>query len=243
LADPLSVRRLVCFSSVVHENFITVEGVTARLVEDISKADRIMLTNEIPVLIDPELTMSIQMGPAAIVDGRMRKTMEYGNLDPHAYLIGLGPGFDAGKNCQVVIETNRGSRLGRVITEGSTEPDTGIPEMVYQYSIDRVLRAPEDGELKTSVEISSMVRSGQLIAEIAGIPIQAKFDGVVRGLLRNGSFARKGMKIGDLDPRNDPRLAAMISDKALSVGGGVLEAILSDQVLRNKLMCGGNEIT
>ena len=88
-----------------------------------------------------------------------------------------------------------------------------------------------------------MVREGQLIADIAGIPIQAKFDGVVRGLLRNGSFASKGMKIGDLDPRNDPRLAAMISDKALSVGGGVLEAILSDQVLRNKLMCGGNEIT
>jgi xanthine dehydrogenase accessory factor len=128
-----------------------------------------------------------------------------------------------------------------VILDGSSEPDTGIPERVYQYSADRVLRALADGVLKTRVEIAESVLSEEVIAVVDGVPIQAKFNGVVRGLLRDGSIVREGMKIGDLDPRNDPALASMISDKALAVGGGVLEAILSDQVIRDKLMGGQNE--
>jgi xanthine dehydrogenase accessory factor len=231
----------VCFSSAVHEKYITVEGVTACLADDIASAERMMLGREIPVLIDPDLVISTQMKPAVIVDARMRKCMESGDLNPSAFLIGLGPGFDAGKNCRSVIETNRGSRLGRVILDGSSEPDTGIPESVYQYSADRVLRAPANGVLKTRVEIAESVLSEEVIAVVDGVPIQAKFNGVVRGLLRDGSIVREGVKIGDLDPRNDPALASMISDKALAVGGGVLEAILSDQVIRDKLMGGQNE--
>ncbi len=241
LAEPLSVRRLVCFSTAVFKGYLIVEGVTARLADGIDTAERIMLDHEIPLLIDPDLTTAIRMQPTVIVDGRMRKKMESGELVSKSYLIGLGPGFDAGMNCRAVVETNRGSRLGRVIWDGCTEPDTGIPERVYQHSADRVLRAPVDGIMKTTVQIGESVRSDQIIAEVAGEPIQAKFDGVVRGLLRSGSIVRSGMKIGDLDPRKDPALASMISDKALAVGGGVLEAILSDRVIREKLMCGGNE--
>lgn len=217
------------------------DGVTSRLVDNSTQARRIMMNHEIPVLIDPDLSFAIQMKPSVIVDARMRKRTDTNDHVSPSLVIGLGPNFEIGKNCRAAIETNRGPRLGRVIFDGCTEPDTGIPERVYQHSVDRVLRAPTDGTMKTRVDIADLVRSGQILAEVAGIPIQAKFDGVVRGLLREDCLVRSGMKIGDVDPRNDPNLAAMISDKALAVGGGVLEAILSDQDLREQLIRGGNE--
>lgn len=218
-----------------------VEGVTARRAENIEEAWQIMAAHEIPVMVDPDLTQTQRMQPTVVVDGRMLKKADSSLSRLSTIVIGLGPGFYAGKDCRAVLETNRGPKMGRVIWFGATEPDTGIPEQVHQYSKDRVLRAPVDGVLKTFTSIPDQVMAGQLIAEVDDIPINAKFSGIVRGLLRNGSSVRVGMKIGDLDPRNNPELARMISEKSLAVGGGVLEALLSDQALREKLLCGDNE--
>ena len=55
----------------------------------------------------------------------------------------------------------------------------------------------------------------------------ATIDGVVRGLLQEGVPVTRGMKSGDVDPRCHPEYITMASDKALAVGGGVLEAILN----------------
>jgi xanthine dehydrogenase accessory factor len=241
LPEPLSVRRLVCFSSAIHEGTLTVAGVTARRADNIGKAGQIIMAHEIPVTVDPDLTLTQQMQPAVVVDGRMLKVADTSQSKLTTDIIGLGPGFYASKDCKAVIETNRGPNMGRVIWFGGTEPDTGIPEQVHQYSNDRVIRAPIDGTLKTFTTIPDQVKTDQLIGEVEGIPITAKFTGIVRGLLRNGSRVRSGMKIGDLDPRNNPELASMISEKSLAVGGGVLEVLLSDQALRKLLLCGDNE--
>jgi xanthine dehydrogenase accessory factor len=225
----------------VQEGSITIEGVTARRADDIKDAWQIMAVHLIPVMVDPDLILTQQMHPVVIVDGRMLKKADNHLSQLSTIIIGLGPGFYAGRDCRAVIETNRGPRMGRVIWQGSTEPDTGIPEQVNQFSNDRVLRAPVDGILNTYTTIPDQVEIGQLIGDVEDVPINAKFTGIIRGLLRNGSRVRLGMKIGDLDPRNDPELARMISEKSLAVGGGVLEALLSDQVLRKQLLCGDNE--
>jgi xanthine dehydrogenase accessory factor len=51
-------------------------------------------------------------------------------------------------------------------------------------------------------------------------------DGVLRGILPEGTPVHKGMKAGDIDPRCQVENCRTASDKALAVGGGVLEALL-----------------
>jgi xanthine dehydrogenase accessory factor len=146
--------------------------------------------------------------------------------------IGLGPGFQAGLDCHAVIETNRGPALGRVIWQGGAQDDTGIPERVGAYRSERVLRAPAAGVLDAVAEIGALLAEGDLVARVGVAEVRAPFHGVLRGLLHPGLEVRTGEKIGDLDPRGDPALCWLVSDKALAVGGGVLEAILSRPALR-----------
>jgi xanthine dehydrogenase accessory factor len=147
----------------------------------------------------------------------------------------MGPGFVAGQNCHAVIETHRGHCLGRVIWQGAPETDTGQPDAVVGRSSERVLRAPADGELVALAEIGDHLQAGQAVAQVAGLPVFAPFRGVLRGLIHPGLNVTRGLKIGDVDPRDDPRYCRLVSDKSLAVGGGVLEAILSLPALRPHL--------
>jgi xanthine dehydrogenase accessory factor len=149
--------------------------------------------------------------------------------------IGLGPGFIGGGNCHAAIETQRGPWLGRVLWDGPTQPDSGTPEAVGEKQTDRVLLSPIDGALVAMKMIGDLIKQGETVAEVNGQLIVAPFDGVLRGLIHSEVEIHKGMKIGDLDPRNDPQLCNHISDKALAIGGGVLEAILSKTELRPHL--------
>ena len=142
-------------------------------------------------------------------------------------VIGVGPGFRAGKDVHLVVETNRGHNLGRVIPEGEAEENTGVPGIIAGFSIERVLRAPRDGALQTVKHIGDMVEAGDVIGSVEDMPVQAGIKGVIRGLLRDGTSVWKGMKTGDIDPRGIKEHCYTISDKARAVGGGVLEAILS----------------
>jgi xanthine dehydrogenase accessory factor len=129
----------------------------------------------------------------------------------------------------------RGHSLGRVLWQGQALADTGIPETVGGRDAERVLRAPAEGTLQTHVSITDQVQQGDLLAEVSGKPLYAPFTGVIRGLLQDGLPVKTGMKIGDLDPRNDPAYCMMISDKSLAIAGGVLEAILSKPEIRKEL--------
>jgi xanthine dehydrogenase accessory factor len=231
LSKPLSVRRSVCFSEAVYEGEQTVEGVTARLVS----ADQFQVTieaGEIPVLIDPNaniLRNQFMTNPRStfVVDARLLKREPEMLGEEVPLHIGLGPGFRAGENCHAVIETRRSHTLGRVLWSGETQPDSGHPEGDTR----RVLRAPDSGTLLPVVEIGEHVKEGQLIGEIqnasgATSKIISPFDGLLRGLIHPRVEITAGMKIGDVDSRNDPSMCKLVSDKALSVGGGVLEAVM-----------------
>jgi xanthine dehydrogenase accessory factor len=232
LEKPLAVRRTVSFSEAVYEGAQIVEGTTARL----ASPDQIQVTletGEIPVLIDPQaniLRNSFITSPQStfVVDARLLKT-EPEKLGVNIPLhIGLGPGFTAGENCHAVIETRRGHTLGRVFWSGSTQADSGKPEGDPR----RVLRAPCDGTLIAHAGIGDQLEEGQLIAEVVpedgsgNQQILSPFQGLLRGLIRPGIKVTKDLKIGDVDQRNVPAMCSLVSDKALSVGGGVLEALL-----------------
>jgi xanthine dehydrogenase accessory factor len=235
LPQPLAVRRMVSFAEAVYEGEMVVEGILARRIVDPTDTLRILrifAQKQIPVLVDPDFQALQSLRPTVVADGRMTKQAPERGMEQASLVIGLGPGFEAGLNCHAVVETNRGHRLGRVIWQGAPETDTGVPESVAEHGAERVLRSPADGILEARVEIGELVEPGQVVADVAGQPVLANFAGVLRGLVRSGLPVRQGMKVGDVDPRGDPAACRLVSDKALAVGGGVLEAVLSRPDLR-----------
>jgi len=234
LPQPLAVRRTVAFAEAVYSGNITIEGVTGVVVKDPTDTFRIigiLSKQQVPVMVDPGCSSARDLHAVVIVDGRMTKQPpEPIGYVPKLYL-GLGPAFVGGENCQAAIETRRGHTLGRVYWQGSPEADTGKPEGDPQ----RVLRAPADGELVCHAEIGQHLEAGQPVAEVADQVVSAPFTGILRGLLHPGLTVTRGLKIGDIDARDDPRLCRLVSEKSLAIGGGVLEAILSKPDVRATL--------
>jgi xanthine dehydrogenase accessory factor len=241
LPQPLVVRRRVALAAAVLEGEVDIEGLHARLVVTLAEAWPMVQSGEIPVLVSPELPSSPLIIPDGrpnqtqgaltpspiLIDARMAKYNIDTDLDQAALVIALGPGFTAGVDCHAVVETKRGHYLGRVIWDGSAFPNTGRPGTVAGKSRERVLRAPLSGAVMWELAIGNRVEEGQLIGSVAGKPIVAPFDGVIRGLIAPGLIIPAGTKIGDVDPRAGVDACFTISDKALSIGGGVLEAILT----------------
>ena len=144
----------------------------------------------------------------------------------HALVIGVGPGFCAGKDCHAVIETMRGHTLGRVIRTGEPIPNTNIPGLIGGFTGERVLRAPDDGIFHQLADIGARVQAGDVVGEVNGKPMACTIAGVIRGMLADGTPVYKGMKSGDVDPRGELSYCYTASDKAIAIGGGVLQAIL-----------------
>jgi xanthine dehydrogenase accessory factor len=224
IAAPTVVRRSVAFAEAVFAGETTVEDVRARRCADLAEA--VALDPEvIPVLVDPGATVVRQLRPTVLVDGIMAKRNLGTRIDDAPVTIAIGPGFVAGKDVHAVIETQRGHYLGRMILQGSAEPDTGVPGNIGGYTRERVLRAPADGRLVEPAPIGAQVGPGDTVAWVDGQPIQAAIPGTLRGLLREGIAVSAGMKVGDVDPRAERAHCFTVSDKSLAVGGGALEAV------------------
>ena len=235
IAQPLSVRRKVSFSEAVYDGAITVEGVPGKLATPETVLS-ILDEGAIPVLVDPSLKiLNTDLPITVLVDATLRKRPSDLPIDSAKLTIGLGPGFTAAKDVHAIIETNRGHTLGRVYWQGTALADTKLPEQVLGIRAERVLRAPADGKLIAHGEIGHHFDKGDIICEVDGVPLKAPFNGSLRGLIRPGLIVKKGLKIGDLDPRDDPRYCTLISDKSLALGGSVLEAILSREEIRKEL--------
>ncbi|MCX8067149.1 MAG: selenium-dependent molybdenum cofactor biosynthesis protein YqeB [Anaerolineae bacterium] len=225
-AQPTVIRRTVAFASAVYEGTITVEGVTARRVEDEAGIWAAWAAEEVPVVVDPQAEWVRRLRPQAVVDAIMAKRNTGTRITDAPIVVALGPGFVAGVDCHAVVETNRGHNLGRVILEGSAEPNTGVPGEIGGESARRVLRAPKDGLFRGVRAIGDIVRAGDVVAYVDDVPVLSQLDGVLRGLIHDGLRVHTGMKVGDVDPRAVVSHCFTISDKALAVGGGVVEAIL-----------------
>lgn len=226
LPAPTAIRRTVCFSQAIILGETTVEDVTARRAETPDRAEALLAQGLIPVLADPDCTCRTRLQPDALVDAILAKCNLGTKMDDAPIVVGIGPGFTAGEDCHAVVETMRGHTLGRVIYRGSALPNTNIPGLIGGYAGERVLRAPAEGIFCQKLEIGAVVRAGDIAGEVAGQPMKCTIDGVLRGILADGTPVFRGMKAGDVDPRCKPEYCTTASDKALAVGGGVLEAVL-----------------
>lgn len=227
LAAPTSIRRTVCFSEAIRLGETRVEGVRGVLCADAAEARAAAAAGNVAVLVDPEAACVRELAPDALVDAILAKRNLGTTRDLAPIVIGVGPGFTAREDCDAAVETMRGHYLGRVYYEGSPIPNTAVPGLIGGYAGERVMRAPADGIFEPCVEIGAQVAAGDVCATVGGEPMRATIDGVVRGLLQAGVPVHKGMKCGDVDPRCHPEYIESASDKALAVGGGVLEAILA----------------
>ncbi|GMR09780.1 MAG: selenium-dependent molybdenum cofactor biosynthesis protein YqeB [Anaerolineae bacterium] len=235
IEQPRAVRRLVSLAEAVYTGSVAVEDLRGERVGDAAQASAVLRRSAIPVLVDPIASIRNDLEPAALVDARMTKAEPDLDLSAAPFVVGLGPGFTVGFHAHAVVETNRGHRMGRVYWEGSAEADTGIPDPVAGRGVDRVLRAPAEGVFEATAKIGSLVGAGERLAEVNGSVVTAPFAGALRGLLHAGLEVNEGEKVGDLDPRGDVTICSLISDKALAVGGGVLEALLSQRAIRQQL--------
>ncbi len=225
LAAPLAIRRAVAVSSAIDGGRMSVEGLEAVHAASVSEATDFARAGSIAVLVSPELPDDLER--TAVVDARLGKQNLDTRITQAALVVGLGPGFTAGADCHAVVETMRGHHLGRVITAGSAAPNTGQPGVVGGESSKRVLRASRDGEVSWSVRIGDTVGRGEVIGGVAGSPVETSIGGVARGLIAEGRRVTAGTKIADVDPRGEASACFEISDKALAVGGGVVEALLT----------------
>ena len=224
--EPLAVRRRVSFCEAVWDGMAEVEDVVARLIDNPDRVSSHYVAGEIPLLVDPSLKCLQALKPEVLIDATLSKHNLGIHRDMAPLVIALGPGFSGGLDTDMVIETNRGHNLGRVITTGPAEPNTGVPGNIAGKTTSRVMRAPSDGEFIAHFDLGAKVTARQKVATVAGLSVEAKLDGVLRGLIRSGSMVTKGLKVGDVDPRGDVSYLTTISDKARAVAGGVLEGIL-----------------
>ena len=225
--QPLAVRRAVSFCEAVYDGSKIVEGRTARLIQGLEEAESLWARAELPVLVDPHMTCRAALRPMVIVDALVAKRNTGLRKGMAPLTIGLGPGFRAPDEVDLAIETNRGHNLGRLITLGSPEPNTGVPGNIAGFTSERVLRSPAEGVFETDLALGAPVAVGQVVAWVAGQAIEAQVAGTLRGLLRPGARVARGTKVGDVDPRGRLDYLHTISEKARALGGSVLEGILA----------------
>lgn len=226
LPRPTAIRRTVCFSQAILFETMRVEDVTARFAPSPDAALEIVRQREIAVLADPEAACIPALRPDAVVDAILAKYNLGTKITDAPCVIGVGPGFTAGVDCHACVETMRGHTLGRVITDGSPIPNTNIPGLIGGFAGERVLRAPADGVFRQLLDIGASVKQGDAAGIVGDVPMLCQIDGMLRGILADGTPVFRGMKAGDVDPRNVREYCDLVSDKALAIGGGVLEAIL-----------------
>ena len=226
ISEPLAVRRGVSFCEAVYEGEKEVEGIRACRVKHHEETDLIWKKEEIPIFIDPQNQIKNLLCPQVVIDATLAKKNQGTFISDAPLVIGMGPGFTAGKDVHIVIETQRGHNLGRLILDGEAEPNTGVPQPVHGFGRERVLRSPCNGIFNSIRDIGEMVSAGDIVAEVAGEPLFALVTGIVRGLIRNGIHVTKNLKVGDIDPKSDFLSCFTISDKARALGGAALEAIL-----------------
>nr|WP_300002626.1 selenium-dependent molybdenum cofactor biosynthesis protein YqeB [Tissierella sp.] len=229
IEKPTAIRRKVSFCEAIYEGQAEVEGVEAiycRDKNDIATIKKILQEGKIAVLVDEDCSITYKLEALAVVDSILAKTNLGTKRDMAEIVIGVGPGFSAGRDTDLVVETNRGHNLGRIIEEGKAAENTGIPGNIIGFTSERIIRAQDKGIIKNYYKIGDMVKKGDIICTTGEADVRANIDGVIRGLLKEGLFVKKGMKIGDIDPRGILEYTYTISDKARAVGGGVLEAIM-----------------
>ena len=229
---PSAIRRRVAFCEAVYDGEAAVEGVVSQLISDMASCEEVWKAGKIPIMTDESGEAIKKMKPDAVIDAILAKKNLGTTKDMAPLTIGLGPGFEAGKDVDYVVETQRGHNLGRIITKGPAAPNTGIPGIIAGYGKERVIHSPAAGVIHNLSQIADLVEKDQVIAMVGETPVYASLTGVLRGIIKEGYEVPKGMKIADIDPRKEQKKNCdTISDKARCIAGSVLEILLAEGVL------------
>lgn len=227
IEKPSSIRRSVCFSEAIYDGVTEVENIICKKVEDEKNIEKCWNEKIIPIMVDSKGEIIKKIKPEVVVDSIIAKK-NFGTTKNMAPItIALGDGFEAGKDVDIVIETMRGHNLGRIITQGRAMKNTGIPGEIKGVSRDRVIYSPSEGVFTSVRKIGDTVQKDEIIGYVDNVEVRGKISGVLRGIIRENYFVTKNMKIGDIDPRIEEKNNCFtISDKARSLGGAVLRAIM-----------------
>jgi len=190
---PTAIRRSVCFAQAIFKGTMIIEGMTAKCVP-LSDIFPTLAQGQIPIVIDPEARIVQEIRPLVVIDAILAKKNLGTKIQDAELVIGLGPGFEAGKDVHYCIETMRGHSLGQLIQQGTALPNTGIPGDIAGFTAERVLYAPEQGIFKPCKDIGDFVQIEEQIGTIGDHAIQAKIAGVIRGLIYPLTLCHKGQK-------------------------------------------------
>ena len=227
IEKPSSIRRSVCFSEAIYDGVTKVENIICKKVENENEIEKCWNEKIIPIMVDEKGEIIKKIKPNVVVDSIIAKKNLGTTKDMAPITIALGDGFEAGKDVDIVIETMRGHNLGRIITSGRAMKNTGIPGEIKGVSKDRVIYSLANGIFSSVKKIGDTVQKDEIIGYVGDVEIRGKISGVLRGIIRDGYEVTENMKIGDIDPRIEEKSNCFtISDKARSLGGAVLRAIM-----------------
>ena len=227
LAQPLAVSRGSCFSEAVYDLTKTVEDITAqRSLPSLENIYRLWRNGEIPVVVDPELSVKPLLKPDVLINAMMLKRVTNTRIDDAPLVIGIGPGFTASVDVHMVIESNNSNNLGKVILEGKTEGDSATPLGIGSLDKDRVIWAEDAGVFTTEKNIGDHIQVGDIVGKLNDVPLPAKASGMLRGLLRNEVKVLANTELAEIDPGNDRSVCFSIRDNMRAISGGALEAIM-----------------
>lgn len=226
VAEPMAVHRGTTFSEAVFEGEKTVEGLTARLVEAKEEIHDVWADGKVPLIIDPEASIIEYLHPHIVIDAIMAKKNLGTRMSDASLVVGIGPGFEAGEDVDLVVESYHNEKLGKVINIGMAEPDNQVPLNIGGFTYERAIHAPLAGEFKAIKNLCDTVVAGEEVASVGGQVVKAEIGGIIRAILRDGLKVSKGIKIVEIDPTGDMEVCFIIRAKMRAIAGGVLEAVL-----------------
>ena len=225
IEKPTVIRRTVSFAQALFSGETIVDGVHAVRCS-MDDALGVAMSGKVAVVADPEGVLIGKLHPQVVVDAILAKKNLGTTRAMAPFTVALGPGFTAGKDVDVVIETKRGHTLGKIIREGSAIPNTGIPGIIGGYGKERVMHSPCAGVFVSCHRIGDLVSAGEVIGYVDSTPVTTEIAGKLRGILSDNRYVPEHFKLADVDPRGKDADHTTCSDMALAIGGGVLEAVM-----------------
>lgn len=232
--DPPAIRRTLAFHDVLYGEAKSIEGIGAQRCDRITEIPSVLAQQDQVAITRMGLTDLLVLGGIdVIIDARMQKHAPRPDFRGLAQMvIGLGPGFCVGRNCDLAVET-KPLLIGALVEGGATEPADGIPECLSGAGRERFVYAPSEGIWRTPFDIGGRVYKGMPIGHIDAEKIYAPIDGVLRGIARDGTEIPEGVKLVEVDPRIYRNRTGRIEERPRLIADATLRAIRILEAKRN----------
>lgn len=231
---PPVIRRRMAFHDALFGDRAAVDGLPGLNAETTFEAATLLADGLGVVVTRLGLLDLIPMSAIHIlVDARMHKHEVIGDLRHLAGLtVGIGPGFAIDKNCDVAIETHP-SKNGTILYRGRTNACDGKARPLGGVGAQRFVYAEKSGRWHSAVPIGLPVSRGFPAGFLNGAAILAPWDGVVRGIVRDGTEVPAGVKLLEIDPRRQPSWMG-IDERGRAIARATLNAITLEHARRTR---------